>query len=162
MDGPPRRLVVLRHAKSAWPNGVADVERPLADRGMREAPAAGRWLRDHLPAIDLVLCSPAVRARQTWSLVSAELGALPDIHHEARLYGASTEELLALARDLPGGARTVLFVGHNPGLEDFVGLLTGTPHGLKTSAVAVLTGPGPWASAGPGWARLDESATPRA
>lgn len=161
MSDAPRRLVVLRHAKSAWPNGVPDSDRPLADRGRRDAPAAGHWLRDHVPAIDVALCSPALRARQTWTLVSAELAAPPDLHHERRLYGASPEDLLALVRDLPGGARTVVIVGHNPGLEGFVGLLTGTEHELKTSAVVVLAGSGPWGSAGPGWARLDAAATPR-
>src|SRR6202035_2354332 len=60
-----RTLVLLRHAKSAYPAVVADHERPLAPRGEREAGLAGDWLRAHLPAIDAVLCSTATRTRET-------------------------------------------------------------------------------------------------
>jgi phosphohistidine phosphatase len=160
-----RTLVLLRHAKSEWPEGIADVERPLADRGRRDAPVAGRWLRERVPDIDLVLCSPAARTRQTWRLVSAELGGTRESHVEShidkRIYDASTTDLLAVVRELPDAATTVLLVGHNPGLEQLVALLTGTPCELRTSSVAVLAGPDTWATAGPNWARLVESETPR-
>ena len=69
-----RRLLLLRHAKSAWPD-LADSERPLNDRGRRDAPAMGRWLRDKGYVPDLVLCSTAQRTRDTWALVAGELGA---------------------------------------------------------------------------------------
>lgn len=161
MTGAERRLVLLRHAKSAWPEGKADAERPLAGRGRRDAPAAGRWLRDHVADIDLVVCSPAVRARQTWDLVSAELDALLRVRYDERLYGACAEDLLAVTRELPQRAPTVLLVGHNPGLEDLVELLTGAVRPLRTSAVVVLTCPGNWADAGPRSSALEEFATPR-
>jgi phosphohistidine phosphatase len=161
MVGVQRTLVILRHAKSAWPDGVADIDRPLGDRGLRDAPAAGRWLAEHAPDIDVVLCSPARRTRQTWGLVSAELGGSPSVDYDDRLYGASDEELIAVARELRGGASTVLVIGHNPGLEELVSLLTGSPHSLKTSAIAVLEGHGDWSDIGPGWSRLAASATPR-
>lgn len=156
-----RRLIILRHAKSDWPGGVADHERPLADRGRREAPAAGRWLRDQGGEIDRVVCSSATRARQTWELVAEQLAVVPEPGIDDRLYDASTSDLLAVARELPGTVRTVLFIGHNPGLEDLVGELTGTWHTMKTGSVAVLSGPGDWAGTGPGWATLDAAATPR-
>lgn len=70
--GTLRRLVVLRHAESAWPQDVADSERPLAPRGRRDAPTAGRWLREADCVPDLVVCSPARRTRQTWDLIAAE------------------------------------------------------------------------------------------
>jgi phosphohistidine phosphatase len=156
-----RRLIVLRHAKSLWPDGVADHERPLAERGRREAPVAGRWLRDQVGRIDLTVCSSATRARQTWELVAAELDTAPEVRVEDRLYDASTRDLLAVARQLPPTAESVLFVGHNPGLEDLVGELTGTWRPMKTGSIAVLTGVGGWLDARPRWAVLLAFATPR-
>ncbi|WP_158884471.1 SixA phosphatase family protein [Amycolatopsis anabasis] len=156
-----RRLVLLRHAKSAWPDGVPDFERPLNDRGRRDAPAAGRWLRENLPGLDLVLCSTAVRARQTWDLVAGELGHAPEVRHDDRLYAAATTTLLTVARELPGSARTVLIIAHNPGLEDLVSVLTNTDGQLKTSSIAVLTGSGDWSATAPGRATLTAFTTPR-
>ncbi|WP_020666358.1 SixA phosphatase family protein [Amycolatopsis nigrescens] len=156
-----RTLVLLRHAKSAWPQDVPDFERPLGDRGRRDAPAAGRWLREHVGPFDLVVCSSAARARQTWGLVSAEFDPVPEALTAQRLYGASPGELVAVARELPEQARTVLFIGHNPGLEELVALLSGTPVTLKTSSTAVLAGTAPWRDIAGGWASLDAFATPR-
>lgn len=156
-----RRLVLVRHAKSAWPLGVADADRPLAGRGNREAPIIGQWLAEHLDHIDLVLCSTAVRARKTWKQAAGELGGRPEVRHDDRLYAASAIELLDVARKLPKQARTVVFVGHNPGLEDFVQLLSGSVVELKTSAVAVLGTARPWADLGPHTATVERTATPR-
>jgi phosphohistidine phosphatase len=157
----PRRLVVLRHAKSEWPDGVADHERPLADRGRREAPLAGRWLDEHVGTIDLVVCSPARRARETCARVVQELSTEPEVRVEERLYPGSPTDLLAVARELPDAAQAVLVVGHNPGLEELVVELTGTACVLKTSSIAVLSGPGGWAEVAPGWANLEAETTPR-
>jgi phosphohistidine phosphatase len=156
-----RRLVVLRHAKSAWPEDTPDPRRPLADRGRRDAPAAGRWLRKHLDRIDLVVCSPAVRARQTWELVAGRLPTAPALREDERVYQASAETLLVLTRELPDDAHTVVLVGHNPGLEDAVALLTGAREQFRTSTIAVLEGQGSWSDAGPRWARLRHVTTPR-
>lgn len=150
-------LVLLRHAKSAWPDGVADLERPLADRGRRDAPVAGRWLREHV-RVDLVVCSPAVRTRQTWRLVAEELDATPEFLVDERVYDASVADLVAVVRELPASAATVLVIGHNPGLSE----LGGTTTELRTSAVAVLRGDVAWADAGPGSYSLVECETPRA
>ena len=73
-DESGRRLVLLRHAKSAWPD-VADHERPLAKRGRRDAPVVGRWLGASGYVPDAVICSTAARARETWDLASAGLAA---------------------------------------------------------------------------------------
>ncbi|MCX4231912.1 SixA phosphatase family protein [Streptomyces sp. NPDC020707] len=164
--GPLRRLVVLRHAKSAWPDGVPDHERPLAARGRRDAPAAGRALADADCLPDLALCSTAVRARQTWELAAAEWGTPPPVRHDARLYAADVPELLDAVREAPAEAETLLLVGHNPGLEELVLTLAGD--GLDTalddvrtkfptSAIAILAWHGPrWASLGPGAALLTD------
>ncbi|MFG2550683.1 SixA phosphatase family protein [Streptomyces sp. NPDC048581] len=164
--GPLRRLVVLRHAKSAWPDGVADHERPLAPRGRRDAPVAGRMLADADCLPDLALCSTAARARATWELASAEWGTPPPVRHDQRLYGADVPELLAVVREVPPEVETLLLVGHNPGLEDLVLELAGD--GLDdtldevrtkfpTSAIAVLAWHGPaWRALAPGTALLTD------
>src|SRR5260221_5417629 len=112
-----RRLILLRHAKSAWPD-VADHERPLAGRGRRAAPAAGRWLRESGLVPDLVLCSTALRARETWQLAAEELGSQPRATFEQRVYGANAAELLDLARQTSSGVRTLMIVGHEPSMSD--------------------------------------------
>ncbi|MFJ2261048.1 SixA phosphatase family protein [Streptomyces sp. NPDC087844] len=164
--GPLRRLVVLRHAKSAWPDDVPDHERPLASRGRRDAPAAGRVLAgaDCLP--DLALCSTAVRARETWELAAAQWGTPPPVRHDARLYAAEVPELLEAVREAPAEAETLLLVGHNPGLEELVLTLAGDSLDdalddvrtkFPTSAIAVLTWHGTgWASLAPGTALLTD------
>lgn len=121
----PRRLLVMRHAKSAWPEGVADHDRPLGPRGLRDALAAGRFLAEHGGPPDLVLCSPARRARRTWELAASELDSpvpTPAVH-DPRLYGADDAELLDVLHGVPDEVATLLLVGHNPGLEDLVLLL---------------------------------------
>ncbi|MFJ3234146.1 SixA phosphatase family protein [Streptomyces sp. NPDC086787] len=169
--GPLRRLVVLRHAKSAWPDGVPDHERPLAARGRRDAPAAGAALveTDCLP--DLVLCSTAVRARRTWALASAEWGTPPPVRHDPRLYAADAQELLDVVREVPPEVETLLLVGHNPGLEQLVLALAGgdlddaldaVRTKFPTSAIAVLAWHGTgWPTLGPGAALLTSMTVPR-
>jgi phosphohistidine phosphatase len=166
-----RRLVVLRHAKSAWPEGVPDHQRPLAPRGRRDAPAAGRALveADCLP--DLALCSTAVRARQTWELASDQWGTPPPVRHDRRLYAADAQDLLDVVREVPPEVETLLLVGHNPGLEELVLDLAGD--GLDdaldqvrtkfpTSAIAVLAWHGTgWEALGPGTALLTSAIVPR-
>ncbi|WP_243794206.1 histidine phosphatase family protein [Saccharopolyspora gloriosae] len=155
-----RTLVVCRHAKSAWPDDVDDFERPLTERGERDAPEAGRWLAERVPDIGFALCSPAKRARRTWQLI-ADVTGKAETRHDKRLYGASAGELIAVLNELPDEAETALLVGHNPGLEDLVAVLTGAPHELKTAEIAVLSGTGSWSQLEPGWATLQETATPR-
>lgn len=139
-----RTLVLLRHAKSDWPDGVADVRRPLTERGRRDAEAAGAWFAGELPPLDLVLCSPAARARETWRLVAAGLPEAPRVEYLDGLYGASAGTLTWIAQELPADLHTVALVGHNPGLTEVVAVLTGTVAELKTCSVAVLRWPGAW------------------
>lgn len=155
-----RTLVLLRHAKSDWSGDDPDMARPLAARGRRQAPDAGRWLDDHVHDIDLVLVSPAQRARSTWDLASAELGAPPQSRLDDRLYGASADELLAVVRGLSDEVGTVVLVGHNPGLEDLVLRLTGEETAMPTSAVAVIDVPDSWARAGHATATIRASGRP--
>ena len=157
-----RRLVLLRHAKSDWPD-VADHDRPLAKRGRRDAPAVGRWLGASGYVPDAVVCSTARRARETWDLAATGMaaavpGASPAVRYEPRVYEATVLGLLMLIREFDAGWRTALIVGHNPGLAELtVGLASpdsAPPQAFPTAAVAVLGLPGPWAEAAPGEARL--------
>ncbi len=166
MDGDKnRRLILLRHAKSDWPD-VPDEDRPLAKRGRRDAPRIGRWLRDRGYRPDVVVCSAARRARQTWELVAPELDGSPDVRFEPRAYAASALTLLYLTRELPGRCRTALLVGHNPGLEELTASLAGGPDGprpgirLPTAGVAVFEFDGDWPSLAPGQARLVDTVIP--
>jgi len=166
--GTERRLLLFRHAKSDWPD-VADHERPLAKRGRRDAPVAGRWLGESGYVPDAVVCSTARRARETWELAAAGLaeavpGAAPPVRYEPRVYEATVLGLLMLVREFDGDLGTVLVVGHNPGLAELtVGLAAPPPEppaAFPTAAVAVLGLPGDWADAGPGEGRLLAFAIP--
>ncbi|MGW1782768.1 SixA phosphatase family protein [Streptomyces sp. NPDC002143] len=168
---PLRRLVVLRHAKSAWPDGVRDHERPLAPRGRRDAPAAGRALAETGCVPDLALCSTAVRARLTWELAAAEWDTPPPVRFDPRLYGAEVPEILDVVHETPADVETLLVVGHNPGLEELVLDLAGDDLDdaldevrlkFPTSAVAVLAWYGPdWRALTPGTALLTSMTVPR-
>ena len=168
---PLRRLVVLRHAKSAWPEGVPDHLRPLAPRGRRDAPAAGIALAETDSLPDLALCSTAVRARQTWELASAEWGTPPPVRYEPGLYAADVPELLDAVHQVPPEVETLLLIGHNPGLEELVLELAGDSLDdaldevrvkFPTSAIAVLAWHGStWQELAPGTALLTGLTVPR-
>ncbi|MGH3474432.1 MAG: SixA phosphatase family protein [Aeromicrobium sp.] len=150
-------LILFRHAKSDQSSTEADIDRPLNPRGQRQAPEAGRWLADNLDAIDLAVVSPATRARTTWDLASAELDEQPQAKIDDRIYGGS---LLSVVRDLPDEARSVVLVGHNPGIEDLASLLANTSVPMPTSAIAVLDASTAWATAGDSWATLRAEGRP--
>jgi phosphohistidine phosphatase len=168
-----RRLVLVRHAKSAWPD-VADRDRPLAKRGRRQAPLAGAWLRSAGYRPDLVLCSPALRTRDTWQLVAAELGTAAKVRYDERVYGASAASLLELVHEVPASVQALFLVGHSPGLPDLAIELAGDgPRAagadalerltakFPTGAVAVLDVPGKWRDLAHGGARLADFVIPR-
>ncbi len=160
MDSGRRLLILVRHAKSDWSGDEPDHDRPLAKRGRRQAPEAGRWLAEHIGGIDLAVVSTAVRARQTWELVSAPLAAPPSTRLEDRAYAASASALLDIVRALPDDAATVALVGHNPGIEDLASTLTGHWVSMPTSALAVIGLSGGWGTAGTAEADLLASGRP--
>jgi phosphohistidine phosphatase len=139
-------LILLRHGKSDWSGGEPDHLRPLAPRGRRQVPEAGRWLADNVDAIDLAVVSPAERTRETWRLAAAELAVRPPVREDDRVYGGSAHALLSILRELPGDVATVVLVGHNPGVEDLVASLTGRSVPMPTSALAVIDLLGPWSA----------------
>jgi phosphohistidine phosphatase len=180
-DDPGRKLVLLRHAKSAWPD-VPDHERPLARRGQRDAPVVGRWLRIAGHAPDQVLCSTARRARETWQLAQAGLGASPPVSFDDAVYEGSAGQLLEVIRQAPQAARTLLIVGHDPAIPELALTLAAAPSPaylsavsdtvppatlermrakFPTAAIAVFEVTGNWDQLGPETARLTCFVTPR-
>jgi phosphohistidine phosphatase len=166
-----RTLLLVRHAKSDQRVGGADHDRPLNARGRRDAPALGRWLGRHAPRIELVLCSSATRARQTWDLATGQLQQAPAVHVRASLYLAQPQTVVTQLQDVPAAVRVVAVVGHEPTQSALVELLAAEAEpaaaqafgdGFRTSAVAALTLDGAWTSIGPLTCRLTDFAVPRA
>lgn len=140
-----RTLVVVRHAKSDWSVPVGDLERPLARRGRLQAPEVGRWIAAHLEPPDLVVVSPATRARQTWDLAAAEMPEPAPTRVEPAAYTFSGDDLIELVGRLPADAGTVVLVAHNPAVEELIEALTGRWIRMPTAAVAVVALPA-WGS----------------
>lgn len=141
-----RTLIVLRHAKAAQIPGMADWERPLTGRGERDAKRIGTTLRALGVRPDLVLCSPAERTRRTAELALVEVRPDAPVEFERGIYQAYADELLELVRATPPEVRTLLLVGHNPGVHELVmGLTTsvGDP-GFPPGAFAVIEADGEW------------------
>lgn len=123
-----KTLLLLRHAKSDWSDPwLDDADRPLAPRGRAAAPGMGRYLKEKRLIPDLVLCSTARRAQETWDLVAPEIAAdpMPEVRVRKGLYAASSPALLAYLRRLPAEAACVMLIGHNPEMEDLAHRLAG-------------------------------------
>ncbi|RWE44061.1 MAG: histidine phosphatase family protein [Mesorhizobium sp.] len=121
-----KQLLLLRHAKSSWDDrDLDDFDRPLAERGLKAARLIGRELaaRDWMP--DLALVSPALRTRDTWRLVAAELPVHPRVAFAQPLYEASAADILSQVRKADPSSRCLVVLGHNPGLEDLAKQLAG-------------------------------------
>ena len=159
-----KRLLLLRHAKSSWDDAsLADHDRPLNPRGRRAASRIGRYLRENDIATDLVLCSSATRTVQTFELL--RMRTPPQVLVEDELYGADAAEMLARLRQVQPSARSVLLIGHNPGIHELAVTLGGEHEDLTafpTAALADLRVPAsPWTELGPGVATLQAVVTPR-
>ena len=120
-------LMLLRHAKSSWADaGQADSDRPLNDRGKSAAVAVGRYMASNGLGPQLVLCSPARRARDTWGLVAGELKAFPAILIAAEIYDfGDGKALMECLRHKAGATPSVLLVGHNPSIAGLTQNLIG-------------------------------------
>jgi len=137
-----KQLLLMRHAKSSWADGgMSDFERPLNKRGKRVAPRMAKFLASQQAVPELIISSPAARAAATASMVSEAIGESEPVpmRYEANFYHAPAKEyvrVLATA-DLSEISR-LMFVGHNPGLEDLVESLTGKWEILPTAAIVQL------------------------
>jgi phosphohistidine phosphatase len=162
-------LYLLRHAKSSWDEpGLADHERPLAPRGRRAMKRMAKHIQREGIAPDLVLCSTATRARETFAAVAHELGDDPEVRFEDELYGASDDELRARLRRVPAGVQSAMLIGHNPSIQDLTLSLAGSGDDLDrvhdkypTGALARLEFDVPWPELAPGRARLVELVRPK-
>lgn len=142
-------LVLLRHARAADAPGMDDADRPLLPAGESEAVAAGRWLRTSGVLPDIVLCSSALRARQTWDLAAGELQAVPAVTYDERIYDADAPLLSLVRESADDTVRTLLLVGHNPGIHRLAHELTGADElrdGFPAASLAVIGVSGSWAA----------------
>jgi phosphohistidine phosphatase len=134
-----KTLLVLRHAKSSWDHAeLTDHDRPLNRRGNRAAPRMGRLLVEQGLVPDLILSSTAERARTTAELVADECAPPPPIDYLPSLYGADPLTYLEAAGDAGDDLERVMVVGHNPGIESLVSLLTGSYERMPTAALACI------------------------
>lgn len=165
-----KTLTLLRHAKSGWDDpALSDYERPLNAKGARAATAMGAHVRQAGLTFDTVVASSAKRVVETLEHFRRGYGTLPDARHDRMLYLASAATMLDVIRALPADAERALLVGHNPGLEDLVLLLSAESNPLRgaveekfpTASVAVLELVGDWASAGDGCGHLTSFVRPR-
>lgn len=137
-----RELIILRHCKSDWGNNILqDEPRPLSRRGVHNAEIIGQWMLKHSIVPDLILCSTAVRAQQTLKLVNITLRLSEDrIFFKKELYLASLSTLLHFLSSVDISSRTVLMIGHNPGLDYLVHHISSTPPPLTTTGKLMTTG----------------------
>ncbi len=113
-----RRLMLLRHAKTERPEpGEPDRERKLAKRGRTDVPVLGAYMARHGLVPELALVSPATRAKETWTLLAPCFARTPKAAYEERIYNAAPETLMGLIAEIKA-ARSLLVVGHNPGIHD--------------------------------------------
>ena len=134
-----KTLLLLRHAKSGWDDpALKDFERPLNKRGLKAAHAIGIFLRQQKVQPQLILSSPAERARQTTLLVMESAKLTVDLRYDERIYEASPERLIEVLSQIEDAADVVLLVGHNPGFEELSERLTGEAHRMPTAALACL------------------------
>jgi phosphohistidine phosphatase len=167
-----RQLLLLRHAKSSWDDpALDDFDRPLAPRGCDAAPRMGRELarRGWLP--ELALVSPAARTRATWELVAAELPGPASANFPDTLYDASADSILSVVQRTPEAVKTLLVLGHNPGLENLARGLASENSEAKslqrlrekfpTAALTRFEFDGTWAELRPDGARLTDCLRPK-
>jgi phosphohistidine phosphatase len=165
-----KRLYLLRHAKSSWKqSGVPDHDRPLARRGRRAATTMAAHLREQGIAPELVLCSTALRARETFDGIEPALGT-PVVRFEPELYGASPDVLLDRLHKVDDAIGSVMLIGHNPSLE-LLALDLARPEEpavrelaakYPTAALATLVvAEGSWRTLGHGTAELTGFVRPR-
>jgi len=165
-----RTVILLRHGKSSWSDSsVADIDRPLAPRGERASRRIAKYMRRKGIRPALVLCSPALRTRQTLEAIEPSLGKRCTVELVPQLYAASERELLEQLQALPESVSSVMLIGHNPGLHNLAVVLASRGADLPqleekfpTGGLATLiVHSKSWAALSPGDAELIDYAVPR-
>jgi phosphohistidine phosphatase len=158
-----KRLFLLRHAKAE--NAVAgstDLDRSLNERGEHEAQAIGAVIKRQNLSFDQVLCSTAVRARETAELVLAAAEVVANIRYDQRIYEAGPRQLLEVISELSENLNAVLLVGHNPGMEELLKMLTGRAEQMATCTLAkIFLAPGEWSEISDDKGTLDSILRPK-
>ncbi|REF38304.1 SixA phosphatase family protein [Thermasporomyces composti] len=164
-----RRLLLLRHGHAASPLGIADIDRPLTGQGRRQCRQVGADCRARGLLPELVVVSPALRARQTWEALAVGMGATPEVDVDRRVYANTVDDLLEVIGELPDELMTVLIVGHNPSIAGLVDVLDNEPQrpargalssGYPTGTLAVVELDDPWRRVLPGAGVLREVLSP--
>lgn len=132
-----KTLYLLRHAKSSWAEpGLADFDRPLNARGERAAELIGTYIKEQKESFDLILSSPAVRARETIELIVKTAKLAGELRYDQRIYEASTLKLVEIIDEIEEDRASVLLVGHNPGMEGVLNVLTARSETMTTANLA--------------------------
>ena len=166
-----RRLLLLRHAKAERPQpGTRDHDRILSKRGRSEATAIGAYLARHALVPDRALVSTSNRTRETWILVSAAFAHSPATEFDGRIYDASPGTILDAVRESGTASKTLLVIGHNPGLQQLAAMLTASGdidarqrllEDFPTSSLALISFAGKsWHTLQPMGGRLERFLTP--
>jgi phosphohistidine phosphatase len=135
-----KTLYLLRHAKSSWKNPeLADFERPLNGRGKKAGETMGRLMANENICPELVLSSPAVRARETIEIVFRAAKLQTELRYDERIYEAGPMRLLEVISQVENERKSVMLVGHNPGMEELLQLLTGQAARMATAALAKVS-----------------------
>ena len=134
-----KTLYLLRHAKSSWDDpSLKDFDRPLNKRGLKAAPLIGSYLRKQKLKPELIVSSPAARAKSTTSLVSEAAGLTGTLKFDEGIYEASPVRLFEVVAGLDDKIETAMMVGHNPGFEELLAALTGETRRMATAALACI------------------------
>lgn len=134
-----KTLYLLRHAKSSWnDSSVRDFDRPLNDRGRSDAPETGKRLASENLADPLVICSPALRTRETADLLLTNANLNVEPRFDDRIYEASLRDLVQVVSEIDDEKQTAILIGHNPGFEELLAFLTGETRQMPTCALAKI------------------------
>jgi len=163
-------LMLLRHGKSDWSTAVGDFDRPLNKRGKRDSKQVGVWLVAQGMEPELIITSPAKRARSTARRAAVSMNMVKSaMVRDGRIYAADVSDLLHVIRECPASVGRIMLVGHNPGFEDLVEYLADTKVDIPgdgklmpTATLARMTLMGDWSSAGAGSACLEVITRPSA
>jgi phosphohistidine phosphatase len=132
-----KKLLIMRHAKSSWKEAdVADHERPLKKRGMKDAATIGKILKNKELTPNKMISSSAVRAADTAAIVADKSGYKKEIEFTDKLYMAESGAILELIHSQPDSIKVLMVIGHNPGMEALVQVLSREVESLSTASVA--------------------------
>lgn len=156
-----KALFLLRHARAENAvSGLSDLARELHERGREQAQAVGTFIKERHLKFDRVVASPAVRARQTSDLVRAAAGLSGSVSYDKRIYEAGPLRLLEVVSEFQNGVSAALLVGHNPGMEELLKLLTDRAEHMGTATLARIDLAGEWSEVGECEASLQWIVTP--